>query len=120
MANRAVVSLPICDNYNITFFKETPQPGELVALCCKQYNERPQIAKILTLSGSKATVRWYNGTWTRKWVVYTYMKGRSKVPWDEEVTIKDIICTKVNFTASGVLTAHCRRDLEQCYGSLSQ
>ena len=97
--------------------QETPQSGELVALCCKQYNERPQIAKVLTVSESKATVRWYDGTWTRKWVVYTYMSGRKKVPWDEDVDIKDIIHTKINLTASGVLTLQCKRELEQCYAN---
>ena len=111
--------MKVSDTNSSFLHKETPQPGELVALCCKKYNERPQIAKVLTLSGSKATVRWYDGSWTRKWVVYTYMERQRKVPWDEELDIEDIIYSKVKLTASGVLTACTKRELEQCYNNLS-
>lgn len=72
-----------------------PKKGELVALCCKAYSERPQIAEILSLSAHRAMVHWYDGSWSRKWTIYTYLDGqqRRKVPWDEEVDIDDIIFT---------------------------
>lgn len=97
-----------------------PRKGELVALCCKKYNERPQIAKVLSSSAHKVKVRWYDGSWSKKWVVYTYLQGRPqrKVPWDEEVDINDIVSTNIKLTASGVLTAQCKRELEQCYKDL--
>ena len=86
-----------------------------MALCCKKYNERPQIAKILSLSAQRVKIRWYDGSWSKKWTVYTYLEGRRRVPWDEEVDIDDIISTNIKLTASGVLTAQCKRHLEQCY-----
>lgn len=46
------------------------------------------------------------------------MKGRRKVPWDEDVSIDDIVYTNIKLTKSGVLSAKCKRDLEQCYKDL--
>ena len=51
----------------------------MVALCCPQYNERPQIGEILACSGDKVQIKWYDGSWTSKWTVYTYIINRKKV-----------------------------------------
>ena len=52
--------------------------------------------------------------------MYTYIEKRQhcKVPWDEDVDVDDIIFTDIKFTPSGMLTAPCKRKLEQCYRDL--
>ena len=94
---------------------QKPAVGDLVALACSQYKERPQIAQILSMSEKKVKVRWYNGTWTRKWSVYLYKERENNMPWDEEVELEDIIYTNVKLTPSGALTVETKRELKKLY-----
>ena len=89
--------------------------GDMVALCCPQYSERPQLAKILSIKDSKLTVQWYDGSWTGQWKVYTYTIGRKEVDWVEEVPFEYVVSDSVDFTPKGNLTAKCRRELKKAY-----
>ena len=93
------------------------QEGELVALCCPQYNERPQIGEALSCSGDKVHLKWYDGTWTSKWKVYTYIKNRKKVAWEEEVDIHHIVKRHIKLTPSGKLGVKVKEELKNLYQS---
>lgn len=87
----------------------------MVALCCPQYNERPQLAKVLSLSPDKLRVQWFDGSWSRKWKVYTYRVGKKTLEWVEEVSRQHIVASNILLTRGGSLTAKSKRDLKQAY-----
>ena len=65
-----------------------------MGILCQKYNERPQIGEVIRVpDNGQQTVklRWYDGTYSTRWKVYTYRSGRKIVPWDEEIDIKEII-----------------------------
>ena len=87
----------------------------MVALCCPQYNERPQIGEILACSGDKVQIKWYDGSWTSKWTVYTYIINRKKVAWEEEVSIQYIIKRNVKLTPTSRLGKKLKEELKKLY-----
>ena len=89
--------------------------GDLVALLCAQYNERPQIGKILKVSRKVATIRWFDGTWSGRWKVYTYKVGKKTMTWEEEVKLEEILDNDVNFTAGMKLSMITKRKLQTLY-----
>ena len=89
------------------------KPGELVALCCEKYNERPQIALVLKVDKKKIQVQWYDGSWTSKWKVYEYYLGRKKLTWEEEVDANQVIIRGIRLTPSGRLSSQTKDKLER-------
>ena len=86
-----------------------------MALCCPHYNERPQIGEVLAYSGEEVHLKWYDGTWTSKWKVYTYIKNRKKVAWEEKVDINHIIKRNIKLTPSGKLGLRTKAELKELY-----
>ena len=89
--------------------------GELVALCCPQYNERPQIGLVLKVASNKLHVRWYDGSWTGKWKIYKYFLGRKEMTWEEEVDITHLVLRDVQLTSAGRLSLKTKRKLKELY-----
>ena len=77
------VILRINDHYVMIFMQV--QVGSMVALCCPQYNEQPQLAKVLDVGQNKLKVQWFDGSWSGKWKVYKYKVGRKVMEWVEDV-----------------------------------
>ena len=88
--------------------------GDLVALMCTKYNERPQIGKIIKIS-KDATIKWFDGTWNSKWRVYTYKVGKKTMVWEEEVKVKDILTNEVFFTPAMRLPVTIKQKLQNLY-----
>ena len=72
-----------------------------------KYNERPQLGQVLEVKENKVSIKWYDGTWSGKWKVYTYMDGRNSVAWVETLPVSDIIIGKIELTK----LSHCQRQL---------
>ena len=51
--------------------------GDIVAFRCVKHQKRPQLEMVLEMKDDKATIKWYDGTWTGKWKVYTYKNSRN-------------------------------------------
>ena len=98
-----------------------PKEGEVIALCCPQYIERPQIAKVLKINTDGTLhVEWYDGKWSGKWKTYTYYQGRRKVAWEEDVHKKFVTMRGVNFSSSGWLSANTKAQLKQLYDNIDK
>ena len=112
-----MVLMGLC--FNCLMFRDTQnfQEGQLVALCCPHYNERPQIGEAMAYSaaGDKVHIKWYDGTWSSKWRVYTYIKNRKKVAWEEDIAINQIIKRNIKLTPSGKLGLRTREELKELY-----
>ena len=89
--------------------------GNLIGLCCPQYNERPQIAQVLSVEPAKIRARWFDGGWSKKWSVYTYRQNRKLIPWDGDVDMEHVVSSSVKLTPRGVLSAGCKRELRKLY-----
>ena len=83
-----------------------------------KYNERPQLGQVLEVKEEKVTIKWFDGTWSSKWKVYTYKDGRKTVAWVESLPIDDIIEGKIELTKSGSLPKATKDKLRQLYNSL--
>ena len=94
------------------------EEGEIVALCCDKYSERPQLGQVLEKKDNKVSIKWYDGTWSSKWKVYTYKDRRQTVAWVETVEISDIILGKVELTKSGFLPKVTKDKLRDLYNSI--
>ena len=90
----------------------------MVALRCEKYSERPQLGQVLQSKDNEVTIKWYDGTWSSKWKVYTYKDGRNTVAWIETVPMNDIILSKIELTKSGSLPTAIRGKLRDLYNSL--
>ena len=90
----------------------------MVALCCAKYNERPQLGQVLEVKKDKATIKWFDGTWSSKWKVYNYKDGRNTVAWVETLPISDIFTGKIELTKTGVLPRATKEKLKELYDSL--
>ena len=87
----------------------------MVVLCCAKYNERPQLGQVLEVKKDKATIKWFDGTWSSKWKVYNYKDGRKTVVWMETLPI---IAGKIELTKTGVLPRATKEKLKELYDSL--
>ena len=96
------------------------QEGEIVALRCVKYNERPQLGQVLEVKKEKATIKWFDGTWSSEWKVYNYKDGRKTLAWVETLPINDIIAGKIELTKSGSLPKVTKDKLRQIYNSLDR
>ena len=83
-----------------------------------KYNERPQLGQVLEVKENKVSVKWYDGTWSGKWKVYTYMDGRNSVAWVETLPVSDIIIGKIELTKSCSLPKATKDKLRDMYNSL--
>ena len=90
--------------------------GDSVALLCPQYNERPQIGKILKMSRKVATIRSYDGTWSGRWRVYTYKVRKRTMRTEEEVKLEEIL-EIVNFTKEMKISMSMKRKLQTLYSA---
>ena len=95
------------------------QEGEIVALRCVKYNERPQLGQVLEVKDT-VTIKWYDGTWSSKWKVYTYRNGRQMVAWIETLPLSDIIAGNIQLTNSGALPKAIKDKLRHLYNSLDR
>ena len=73
----------------------------MVALHCLKYNERPQLGQVLEVKDDKATIKWYDGMWSTKWKVYTYVSKKKQVAWVECLPLSSIILGGINLTSAG-------------------
>ena len=73
---------------------------------------------MLEVKDNKVTIKWYDGTWSSKWKVYTYKDGRMTVAWVETLQISDIIVGKIDLTKSGSLPKATKDKLRDLYNSL--
>ena len=89
----------------------------MVALCCTKYNERPQLGQVLKVEKDKATIKWFDGTWSSKWKVYNYRDGRKTVAWIETLPIAVIISGKIELTKSGLISKATKDKLKELYDS---
>ena len=89
----------------------------MVALCCTKYNERPQLGQVLKVEKDKATIKWFDGTWSSKWKVYDYRDGRKTVAWIETLPVTDIISGKIELTKSGLISKATKDKLKELYDS---
>ena len=83
-----------------------------------KYNERPQLGQVLEVKENKVSIKWYDGTWSGKWKVYTYMDGRNSVAWVETLPVSDIIIGKIELTKSCSLPKATKDKLRDLYNSL--
>ena len=72
------------------------EEGMMVALNLEKYPEKPQIAKVLSITGDNVEVLWYHGTWTGPWRVHKVRKGRNMV--DNKETVSRDAIKIFNFT----------------------
>ena len=68
-----------------------------------KYNERPQLGQVLKVEKDKATIKWFDGTWSSKWKVYNYRDGRKTAAWIETLPVTKIISGKIELTKSGLI-----------------
>ena len=60
---------------------------------CPQYNERPQLAKVLHVGQNKLKVQWFDGSWSGKWKIYKYKVGRNVMEWVGDVHQSHLVAT---------------------------
>ena len=89
--------------------------GELVALNCKKYNERPQLAEITEVFKTEVAVIWWDGSYTSNWKYYTYYIGRKAMKWEERISLADIILRNIKLTPSKRLSQKTIRQLKLIY-----
>ena len=96
------------------------QEGEIVALRCLKYQERPQLGMVLQVADDEVTIKWYDGSWSGRWKVYTYKESRNSEPiaWVETLPIGDIINGKIELTKSCSLPKATKEKLRDLYNSL--
>ena len=72
---------------------------------------------MLKVEEDKATIKWFDGTWSSKWKVYNYREGRKTVAWIEILPTTDIIAGNIELTKSGLLPKATKDKLEKLYNT---
>ena len=71
------------------------------------------------MKGSKVTIKWYDGTWTGRWKVYTYKdKTNSLVAWIETLPVGEIVLRDIKLTKCGSLSKIVKDQLRGLYNRL--
>ena len=106
--------------YYFESLQEQYQEGEIVALRCLKYQERPQLGMVLQVADDEVTIKWYDGSWSGRWKVYTYKESQNSEPiaWVETLPIGDIITGKIELTKSCSLPKATKEKLRDLYNSL--
>jgi hypothetical protein len=75
---------------------------------------------VLQTKDDEVTIKWYDGSWSGKWKVYTYKESRNSefVAWVETLPIGDIIFGKIELTKSCLLPKAAKEKLRDLYNSL--
>ena len=75
---------------------------------------------VLQTRDDEVTIKWYDGSWSGKWKVYTYKESRNSesVAWVETLPIGDIIIGKIELTKSCSLPKATKEKLRDLYNSL--
>ena len=75
---------------------------------------------VLQVADDEVTIKWYDGSWSGRWKVYTYKESRNSEPiaWVETLPIVDIITGKIELTKSCSLPKTTKEKLRDLYNSL--
>ena len=70
------------------------------------------------MKDNKVTIKWYDGTWSGMWKVYTCKDSRNSVALVETLPVSDIIVRKIELTKSCSLPKATKDKLRDLYNSL--
>ena len=75
-----------------TFSGDTEQinPGTLVAVNLQNYEEWPQIGKVINSNEDTVTLAWYDGTYSSPWIKVKLKKGKQYIEW-REIVCRDVL-----------------------------
>lgn len=74
--------------------------GNLVAVNLPQYEEWPQIGKVLHVTRDNIEVQWYDGTYSEPWIpVKRKINGKYEY-WTETIPLVSVILAEVKLTRS--------------------
>lgn len=83
---------------NFISLQYCPTDGEMVAVICPKYKDRPLIGKVTEVEDRRFTVGWYVGTYSGVWKPW---KGRAQgksINYTDVLQTEDIIFRNIVFT----------------------
>lgn len=93
-------------------YQDTPNVGEIVALTCDLYEDRPLIGQILEMSTKDNTIKvgWYTGTYNGQWKIWKgKQNGKTSQFTDildkDAVIFRNIVFTEAKRLPPSVITA---------------
>ena len=74
--------------------------GNLVAVDLPQYEEWPQIGKVLNVTERNIEVQWYDGAYTEPWIPVKRKVNGKNVYWNETIPLASVVLANVELTRS--------------------
>ena len=74
--------------------------GNLVAVDLPQYEEWPQIGKVLHVTEANIEVQWYDGAYSEPWIPVKRKINRKYEYWTETIPLVSVILADVRLTRS--------------------
>ena len=74
--------------------------GNLVAVDLPQYEEWPQIGKVLNVTERYIEVQWYDGAYTEPWIPVKRKVNGKNVYWNETISLASVVLANVELTRS--------------------
>ena len=74
--------------------------GNLVAVDLPQYEEWPQIGKVLNVTERNIEVQWYDGAYTEPWTPVKRKVNGKYVYWNETIRLASVVLANVELTRS--------------------
>uniref|UniRef100_A0AAX7TYU8 Nipped-B protein n=1 Tax=Astatotilapia calliptera TaxID=8154 RepID=A0AAX7TYU8_ASTCA len=96
---------------------ETVEVMDIVAIYCRKYKDRPQIARVVQKTRNGYSIHWMTGSYSGSWAVAKKRDGRKKVPWVDNIKESDIICKKISLTSGQKLTNKVAQTLRALYAA---
>uniref|UniRef100_A0A3Q4MC51 Nipped-B protein n=1 Tax=Neolamprologus brichardi TaxID=32507 RepID=A0A3Q4MC51_NEOBR len=96
---------------------ETVEVLDIVAIYCRKYKDRPQIARVVQKTRNGYSIHWMTGSYSGPWAVAKKRDGRKKVPWVDNIKESDIICKKISLTSGQKLTNKVAQTLRALYAA---
>ena len=74
--------------------------GNVVAVDLPQYEEWPQIGKVLHVTEANIEVQWYDGAYSEPWIPVKRKINRKYEYWTETIPLVSVILADVRLTRS--------------------
>ncbi|XP_077864365.1 nipped-B-like protein B [Saccoglossus kowalevskii] len=96
----------------------TLQVGVMVAVFCPEYNELPQIGKVVDVTDDQFKIHWHCGKWNTAWIPHFQRIGRKKTPWEDWQPKESALLWDFHLTARKMLKKTTVEELKIRYRTL--
>ncbi|XP_006815072.2 uncharacterized protein LOC102804474 [Saccoglossus kowalevskii] len=97
------------DNYN------SIAVNDMIAIYCPEYDEIPQIGKVLSRDDDKFIIHWYKGSWRTAWKPFYLFQGRKRVPYQDEEPVEAAIYWGFSLNGRNMLSKETQIILHEKY-----